>query len=338
MKRLITLVALAVFLLPALAHAQGVTTGTITAPSSTRRNNPLHGASVDRHSRAFGHHLRSDTRADGRFAIPGMRVGGPYSVTVAHGGAGTAFAPQIQENVTVNLGVATDLQFVVNPIRCAEEITVTGEVGSDLQLPAYGRSNGAQQRNARDAADDLRTARIDMVRLTPQSGGNMSFAGQDNRLNNITVDGSVFNNSFGLRSAPGETSGVAPISLAAIEQIQVNVAPFDVRQGNFVGANVNTVTRSGTKPVPRFDLPPVPRQQPRRHRSQGPDGQSRHVRFPQHRRLGGGPDRKEQGVLFRQLRERGVHAARARRSAPTWAAKPAAGNVTRVLAVRAGSR
>ena len=82
------------------------------------------------------------------------------------------------------------------------------------------------------------------TRLTPQASGS-SFVGQDNRLNNITVDGSYFNNSFGLGGAPGDRTGVAPISPQAVEQIQINVAPFDVRQGNFVGAGINTITRSG---------------------------------------------------------------------------------------------
>ena len=108
---------------------------------------------------------------------------------------------------------------------------------------------GAATQISREALATLPTfqGRLETItRLTPQSGGNMQFAGQDNRLNNITVDGSYFNNSFGLGGTPGERTGVAPISLEAVEQVQVNVAPYDVRQGNFVGAAVNTVTRSGT--------------------------------------------------------------------------------------------
>ena len=111
---------------------------------------------------------------------------------------------------------------------------------------------GAATAIGRDVLQNLPTIndRInDYARLSPQySGGPFggSFVGQDNRLNNITVDGSYFNNSFGLGGQPGDRTGVTPISTAAVEEIQINVAPYDVRQGHFVGAGVNTVTRSGT--------------------------------------------------------------------------------------------
>jgi hypothetical protein len=174
-----------------------------------------------------------------------MRVGGPYTVTVAYTGTGAAaFEPQTRPDVVVNLGVATDLAFEVRGITVTETVTVTG-----VTDPVFSSARtGAATSVSRDELATLPTVsgRInDITRLTPQASG-MSFGGQDNRLNNITVDGSYFNNSFGLAGAPGERTGVAPISLEAIEQVQVNVAPFDVRQGNFVGAGVNTVTRSGT--------------------------------------------------------------------------------------------
>ena len=166
-----------------------------------------------------------------------------------------------------------------------------------------------------------------MTRLTPQSGGNGTFAGQDNRANNITVDGSYFNSSFGLATTtggPGDRTGVAPISLEAIEQVQVNVAPYDVRQGNFVGANVNTVTRSGTN---RFTGSVYTRYRDESFvgtEAAGPDLQPRHLQDDQHRRMARRPDRQEQAVLLRSFEKPGGHPAADAPSGRTRAARRSA--------------
>ncbi len=238
--------ALCALLAPvANAYAQGVTTGQIAGIVTDAQQQPVAGASVIAIHEPSGTSYEATTRADGRFSIPNMRVGGPYTVTVAYTGAGAAaFEPQTVQDVMVNLGVATDIPLTVRNIAVQETVTVTAQ--SDTVFSSA--RTGAATSVSRDEIATLPTlsGRInDITRLTPQSSG-LSFGGQDNRLNNITVDGSYFNNSFGLSGAPGERTGVAPISLEAIEQVQVNVAPFDVRQGNFVGAGVNTVTRSGT--------------------------------------------------------------------------------------------
>jgi hypothetical protein len=228
------------------AAAQGVTTGDIVGVVTDQQRQPVAGARVVAVHVPSGTVYETTTRADGRFTLAGLRVGGPYSVTVAYEGSqGTAFEPQTRDDVFVNLGVTTDLTFVVVPIGVTYDVTVAGQ--SDTVFSS--ERTGAATAVPREAIEVLPTIsrRLDsIVRLTPESGGGMSFAGQDNRLNNITVDGSYFNNSFGLAGTPGERTNVAPISLDAIEQVQVSVAPYDVRQGNFVGAGVNTVTRSGT--------------------------------------------------------------------------------------------
>jgi hypothetical protein len=229
--------------MPALASAQGVTTGSMTGLVRDANQRPVASATVLAIHVPSGTTYEATTRPDGRYTIPAMRVGGPYSVTVAPAAGAAGFEPQTQDDVVVNLGVTTDLDFIVRSIT--EEVTVTAQV-SDTVFSS--ERTGAATAITREALATLPTisGRLESVtRLSPQSGGNMQFAGQDNRLNNITVDGSYFNNSFGLAGTPGERTGVAPISLAAIEQVQINVAPFDVRQGNFVGAGVNTVTRSG---------------------------------------------------------------------------------------------
>ena len=205
---------------------------------------PVAGASVIAIHEPSGTSYEATTRADGRFSIPNMRVGGPYTVTVNYVGTGTAFAPKAVESLTVNLGVTTDVVVDVKAITVSEHVTVTGQTDP---IFSSARTGAATTLGRAELSLPSISGRLESVtRLTPQSGGGMSFAGQDSRLNNITVDGSYFNNSFGLGNTPGDRTGVAPISLQSIEQVQVNVAPFDVRQGGFVGAAVNTVTRSGT--------------------------------------------------------------------------------------------
>lgn len=228
------------------ASAQGVTTGALSGVVTDSAGNPVVGANIIAIHEPSGTSYEATTRADGRYSILGMRVGGPYSVTAAYtgSGGGTAFEPQTTGDVTVNLGTTSDVNFAVTAIAVQESVTVSGRFD-----PVFSSNRtGAATSVAREDLALLPTlnGRIsDVTRLTPQSNGG-NFAGQDNRMNNITVDGSTFNNSFGLGGQPGDRTGVAPISLEAIEQVQVNVAPFDVRQGSFIGAGVNTVTRSGT--------------------------------------------------------------------------------------------
>ncbi len=248
MKRLLILclaLGLAAVTVPDVLHAQGVTTSSVGGIVTNSAGAPVVDATVVALHQPSGTRYSALTRADGRFTIPGMRVGGPYTVTVTHIG----YESLARADVFLNLGVATDLQFVLREAAVAlEGITVASERS---QIFSSERT-GASTTLTRAALQSLPTisGRLESVaRFTPQSGGGMSFAGQDSRLNNITVDGSYFNNSFGLGNSPGERTGVAPISLYALEQVQINIAPFDVRQGNFVGAGVNSVTRSGTNQV-----------------------------------------------------------------------------------------
>lgn len=226
-----------------LAMSQGVTTSGISGTVTEANGQPLPGANV------VATHLPSGTRygavsnLEGKYSIPGMRVGGPYRVSVSFIG----FSTQDVENIVLSLG-----NFANVNVTLVEE----GQQLNEVVVTAASGTFSAERTGATTAIDNATINKLptisrrisDFTRLTPQASGN-SFAGQDSRLNNITVDGSYFNNSFGLGSQPGDRTGVAPISLDAIDQISVNVAPYDVRQGNFTGAGINTVTRSGTNEI-----------------------------------------------------------------------------------------
>ena len=200
------------------ASAQGVTTGAITGVVTNTQQQVVSGASVIAIHEPSGTTYESVTRADGRFSVPGMRVGGPYSVTIAYVGAGgTAFAPETQADVMVNLGVGTDLEFSVQPIAVQENVTVTAQADPVFSSSRTGAATSVSRVDI--ALLPTISGRIsDITRMTPQATGS-SLAGQDNRQNNMTVDGSYFNSPFGLgQGQPGGRTNVAPVSLESIEQ------------------------------------------------------------------------------------------------------------------------
>jgi len=215
-----------------------VTTGEIVGTITDGQGKPLGGVSVEATHVPSGTVYTSVTNDAGRYALPGLRVGGPYNVKAQQAG----FNEQNRENLQVGLGTAATVNFNMSSAIDVEVTVTNDEIFSEVRTGASTSISNAVVQSLPTIGRGIN----DFTRLTPQAGGNGSFAGQDNRLNNITIDGSYFNNSFGLAGQPGERTGVTPISLDAIEEFQVNVAPYDVRQGNFVGAGVNTVTRSGT--------------------------------------------------------------------------------------------
>jgi hypothetical protein len=220
--------------------AQGVTTSSIRGVIADEGGRPVVGARILAEHTPSGTRYQATSRNDGRFTMAGMRVGGPYTVTATAIG----FERHVQENVFLTLGAASDLTFRVQQVAVQLADITTLADGGTFSSTRTGASTTIS-REVLAALPTISRSLTDLTRLTPQASGS-SFAGQDNRMNNITIDGSYFNNSFGLGGQPGSRTNVAPIPLDAIEQVVVNVAPFDVRQGNFVGAGVNAVTKSGT--------------------------------------------------------------------------------------------
>lgn len=221
-----------------------VTTSSMVGQITDAAGESLIGATVVAVHTPSGTRYGTVTNEDGRFTLPAMRIGGPYQITISYVG----FQEQTRENVFLSLGTAATLNVNLQE----ESITIEGvEVVADRNDVFSSSRTGAATNITTQQLNSLPTLNrnfLDFARLTPQASGS-SFGGQDNRLNNITIDGSLLNNSFGLAGEPGGRTGIAPISLDAVEEVQVNLAPYDVRQAGFVGAGINAVTRSGTNEI-----------------------------------------------------------------------------------------
>jgi len=180
------------------------------------------------------------TREDGRYNLPNLKIGGPYSVEVSFVGN----QPAHQDGIILYLGQTYKANFNLKASTDIGEVVVTA-VNDKAFSSARTGSMELITRTQVDRLPTINRSIQDFVRLEPTSNG-LNIGGRSNQYNNMTVDGANFNNSFGLSSILGGQTGAQPISLEAIEQIQVNVSPFDVKQGGFAGTGVNTVTKSGT--------------------------------------------------------------------------------------------
>ena len=179
------------------------------------------------------------TNAKGMYAINGMRPGGPYRVNVSYIG----YQSKSFDNVSLQLGQTYNLNVGLN-----EDAQQLGEVVVSAKATKFTtEKTGASTNIDNQMLQNMPSVShsiTDYTRLSPYGGNGMSFAGADGRTANFTVDGADFNNNFGLSSnLPG---GGSPISIDAIEEMQVVISPFDVRQTNFVGGGLNAITKSGT--------------------------------------------------------------------------------------------
>ena len=179
------------------------------------------------------------TNASGRFSIQGMRTGGPYEVTISYVG----YQPQIVKGVVLQLGETYNLTVSIKEnANELGEIVISGKASklTTEQMGASTNINSTQIINMPTVNRNIE----EVTRLSPYGGNGMTFAGSDGRTANFTVDGANFNNNFGLND--GLPGGGNPISIDAIEELQVVISPFDLRQTNFIGGGVNAITKSGT--------------------------------------------------------------------------------------------
>lgn len=185
------------------------------------------------------------TKSDGRFTIPNLRVGGPYKVTVNH----VSYKEASESNLILELGLNNTIEFTLQ-----EKTTELGGVTVTAQSRIFDNKRTGASTNISNrlikALPTINRSADDYLRLTPSASptyNGMSFAGRNGQYNNFSLDGAVFSNPFGLDApTPGGQTNAQPISLDAIDQIQVNIAPYDVTQAGFTGAGVNTVTKSGS--------------------------------------------------------------------------------------------
>lgn len=227
--------------------AQGVTTGAIGGTVTDTAGTPLGAVQIQIVNRQTGFSTGTITRENGRYLVQGLEVGGPYAVTARRIG----FTPRTVDTITVALSVIRRLDFrLATQAAQLTGVTVTASPVADIS-PANVGTKTVITDTVIQRVPNLSRNLVDFIRLTPQvstSGPGYSAGGMSNRMNNVQIDGATERDVFGLGSTgqPGGQVSAKAISIEAIKELQVLLAPYDVRQGNFGGLLLNAVTKSGT--------------------------------------------------------------------------------------------
>jgi hypothetical protein len=237
---------------PALTHAQNVTLGSLSGSVKDAQGGVLPGATVVAIHTPTGTQYEGVTEADGRFNLLNVRVGGPYEITISLPG----FRPEKLTGITVTLGDAVDVPTTLQLETLTEVVTVTAEASSVFSPSKVGTADNVSQQ-AMENLPTISRSLTDFARTSPffvqteinaNQDSALSVAGRNTRYNNIQIDGAVNNDVFGLAESgtPGGPAGTQPVSIDAIQELQLVVSPVDVRQSGFSGGGINAITKSGS--------------------------------------------------------------------------------------------
>jgi hypothetical protein len=214
-----------------------VTTSGMTGVVTNEQGERLPGATVVAVHQPSGTQYGTITNNEGLYNLQGMRPGGPYKIDFSFMG----YTASSVTDLTLRLGDTYNLnRTMVESNISLEDVIITAA----RTVEKTGTSTNISSRQIESMPTISRSIN-DFTRISPYAGGGNSFAGRDGRYNNITIDGAAFNNNFGLSSRNLPGGDAQPISLDAIDEISVNVSPFDIRQSNFTGASINAITKSG---------------------------------------------------------------------------------------------
>lgn len=248
---LLTILCLMVLSRGAMAQ---VTTGSITGSIKGSDGQPLIGATVKALHVPSGTVFGTVSQPDGHFTIPNMRVGGPYTIEVSYIG----YVTRTYNNVSISLGTPQGLNVVLeSSAKSLSEVQVIYNKNAVISPEHTGTATNVSSREL-GTLPTINRSIADFARLSPQaiaynnssdgSSMGMSFAGQNNRYNQFTIDGASANDVFGLSASGtnGGQAGLNPIPLDAIQDVHIVLSPYDVTQSGFTGGGINAVTKSGT--------------------------------------------------------------------------------------------